>query len=197
MYTRQEIQNILSNGDQFARMDLAQDLVEYPVELAEPILLGLLDDEVDLVRVNACDSLCISRSLSVWDRLMQMAKMDVFLVRGYAILSATEITVQTNEGITTMKDFLTQRLRQEKSQWVKVCIYTGLYQLGEVKWIGNLFTLLNHRQYRIRCSVVNSLADIADKNNIVAIRQALAGRMQIETSEAVMSTIRSTGILLK
>lgn len=195
MNTIEKLQYIVSYGDKFERTELAQELVHYPVSIAEPVLLQLLQDEDELVRVNACDSLCISNSLDTRNLLLKIAKHGRYLSRGYAILSAANITVRNGFDAYDMRSFLHKRLKQERSTWVQVSIYTALYQLGEKKYIENLIALLDNRFYQIRCAVVHSLEDIFQEGNTDSIKDALRKRLVIEKSPAVRTAITESFLL--
>lgn len=194
-YTLEQIRNILSCGDEFERTELAQELVNYPISIAEPVLLQLLQDEDELVRVNTCDSLSISNSLDTRNLLLKIAVSGRYLSRGYAILSATDITVRNKFDGWIMRDFLHKRLKQERSTWVRVAIYTALYQLGEKKYIEDLIALLDNRYYQIRCTVVHSLENIVHAENSDFIQNALRKRFAVENSVAVRSTMKASGLL--
>lgn len=53
---------LCKDSDYYVRSRLAQVLVNYQNELSERILNCLLEDEDEIVRINACDSLCWSCS---------------------------------------------------------------------------------------------------------------------------------------
>lgn len=62
--------------DYYIRVRLAQVLVNYHNKLSEQVLTYMLDDKDELVRVNACDSLCWSNLKVILERLIRRVFYD-------------------------------------------------------------------------------------------------------------------------
>ncbi|WP_242874675.1 MULTISPECIES: HEAT repeat domain-containing protein [Clostridium] len=172
------------------RSKVAEVLIFTDNKQGEEILIDLLDDKDELVRTNACDSLCISKSENVIKLLKNKILRDKSnLVRGYAVASLVDIVIAMDYKIEDMKMFFINVLLREKDNWVKIDVYRGLYMLGDERYLNKLINILNDRNYRNRCSVVNILGALICKENFNVITSALENKFQVEKSEAVKSSI--------
>lgn len=182
----------VSNDEDYeVRLKVAEILVKTNDVEAEKILLKLLKDKDELVRVNACDSLCNSASEEVISHLKDRISKDrSSLVKGYAILSLVDIIVRTNKDLVLSRDFFKNMLRMQKVQWVRINIYKALYILGDEEYLEKLIEELNNRYYRNRCAVVNILSELIVDSNSKKIERALAERLQKENALAVKNSIK-------
>lgn len=168
---------------------VAEILVESSDEKGEEILLRLTNDNDWLVRADACDSLCISESVTTYNLLKKIAKKDTSgYVRGYAILSLGDIADNFNKE-DELIEFLEDRLKYEKVEFTKINIYAVLYNLGRKEYFDNLVYMLNSKKYQNRNSVVNSLNDIANEDNKDMIINLLLEHKNKETAMSVVYTI--------
>ena len=173
----------------FIRDLVAVILVESSDEKGEEILLRLTNDKEWLVRADACDSLCISESVTTYNLLKKIAKKDTSgYVRGYAILSLGDIADKINKE-DELLEYLEDRLKHEKVQFTKIDIYAVLYNLGRKEYFDNLVSMLNSKKYQNRNSVVNSLNDIANEDNKDMIINLLLEHKKKETAMSVVYTI--------
>ncbi len=159
---------------------------------AEVILLQLLDDKNDMVRVNASDSISACGSREALEPLKQRTKNDTcFMVRGYAACSAAEIALRTGAADDELTAFLMQALESEKDEWVRANLFATLYELGRDDYLPQLITALDSNEYQVRCAAVNLLAQTGKEKDIPLVREALVRRREKEDSEnlAVISTI--------
>ena len=176
--------------DYEVRIRVAEILVFFNTSESENILLDLLEDNVDLVRVNACDSLCFSKSLQVVELLKnKMIRDKSSLVRGYCALTIVDISNNTNLCKKSLSEFLINALKMEKVKWVKINIFEALYILGLEEYLNLLLDELNNRYYRNRCAIVNTLNNIINNDNYSTIIDRLLERKSIEKSYAVKSSI--------
>ena len=173
----------------FIRDLVAVILVESSDEKGEEILLRLTNDKEWLVRADACDSLCISESVTTYNLLKKIAKKDTSgYVRGYAILSLGDIADKINKE-DELLEYLEDRMKHEKVQFTKIDIYAVLYNLGRKEYFDNLVSMLNSKKYLNRGSVVNSLNDIANEDNKDMIINLLLEHKKKETAMSVIYTI--------
>lgn len=127
------------------------------------IFLELLNDENELVRINARDSAYNCTSNQIIDKLKDIILNDKYLVRGYAILSICDIANKC-ERKEEIQNFIESRLKVEKIKWVKATIYSFLYLLNnENKYIILLLDLLDESNYKIRCMVLNRIPELLNK----------------------------------
>lgn len=175
------------------RVKVAEILVFSSSSYTEEILINLLKDKDELVRVNACDSLSVSRSCEVINLLKDRILMDKSsLVRGYAALSIGDIVKNTSCDIKELELFFRKVLVKEKVNWVKINFYKVLYIIGNETYLSLIINELKNRSYRSRCLVVNILGDLVSKKNSFLIRTALIQRLKIEKTVAVRSAIEKT-----
>ena len=173
----------------FIRDLVAVILVESSDEKGEEILLRLTNDKEWLVRADACDSLCISESVTTYNLLKKIAKKDTSgYVRGYAILSLGDIADKINKE-DELLEYLEDRLKHEKVQFTKIDIYAVLYNLGRKEYFDNLVSMLNSKKYLNRGSVVNILNYIANEENRDMIIKVLLEHKKKETAMSVVYTI--------
>lgn len=154
------------------------------------MLLKMLEDSDKLVRVNACDSLCISHSEKTRDLLLRIGGRGDYLMRGYAILSAADITRENRFDSAPVVDFLHKHIAKEKCIWVKIHCYTALYQLGESAYLQALLKELDNRYYKNRCLAVNALSGIMDIKNRKQIQEKLQARLKKEKAASVKLSIQ-------
>lgn len=109
-------------------------LVNRYTEQSEEILYHMTYDRCDIVRINAVDSLCIGKQLKSLQRLESLFEDDDYLIRGYAVLSHFDVTVNIygeNYNVDNRYiDLMESLLASDTSAWVKVCIFNNLYLCG-------------------------------------------------------------------
>lgn len=118
----------LSNDKDYeVRAKVAEVLVAPNNSEADKILIKLLRDKDELVRVNACDSLCTSNSYDVINHLKDTILKDKSnLVKGYAILSLADIVIRLNNDLSEAIEFLKSTLQIQRVQLVRINIYKAL-----------------------------------------------------------------------
>lgn len=159
---------------------------------AEAILIRLLSDRDDMVRVNASDSLSACGSQASSELLKQRTVSDsCFMVRGYAACSAVEIALRTGSADDELADFLTQAMDVESDEWVRTSFCAALYELGQEEYLHRLLGALNSDDYQVRCAAANLLSGTAKEKDAPKIRAALKTRREKEDPEilSVISTI--------
>lgn len=112
----------------------AELLVNRYTEQSEEILYHMTYDRCDIVRINAVDSLCIGKQLKSLQRLESLFEDDDYLIRGYAVLSHFDVTVNIygeNYNVDNRYiDLMESLLASDTPAWVKVCIFNNLYLCG-------------------------------------------------------------------
>ncbi len=180
--------NLCDDSDDYIRSELAKVLSDYHNELSEKILVHLIDDDDEIVRANACDSIGWSNSKSILEKLISILQNDMYLVRGYALLSASDIIISNNytEYIQKIKKIM----KCEKSKFVLLYYWSFLYRLGEKKYLIDIVKRLNAKKYSDRCNAANLLYYIVDGEDFELAIGALKTRLMIEKTHAVKSTLR-------
>lgn len=184
------LDELSSNVHSDIRNRVAEVLVGCTPSLSESILLKLLNDTDEIVRVNACDSLCYCISDKVIEALKIKAKNDTYLVRGYAVMSLGDIALSVGPPKNDeIHSYLLKVFLKEKSIWVKIHYYYVLYTLGDLYYLQDLLQQLHNIQYRIRIITIRSLEKIIAEDNKEEILFHLKKRMDIEKSSAVLQNI--------
>ncbi len=163
--------DMANDVDEDVRLYLAVELVNYEDQKSEQLLLHLISDQSDIVRANACDSIYWSKSTEVLNLLLMRAKDDMYLVRGYAILSIADILLNVNDK-SYISD-LNKLYSKEKSSWTRMCYYQSFYKLGFEEYIDLLISTLKAKKYNYRISAINFLFDIVNEKNKNKIVEAL------------------------
>ena len=181
------IWNMAYDEDEEIRLFLSIELANYKSAESEQLLLQLISDQSDIVRANACDSIYWSESVDVLDTLFEKAKNDVYLVRGYAVLSIADISINSKSDFSTEK--LSMLYPKEKSIWVRMCYFQSFYRLGNENYLTDLISSLDSKKYNYRIAAVNFLSDIVNESNKSIIMKSFEQRLNIEKNKAVIQLI--------
>jgi HEAT repeat protein len=185
-----QLKIMLVSPDAETRCLVAEVLVNGKGDQVENLLLGVLDDSDYLVRTNACDSLCGSKSPIVLDKLRKKLKRDTSaLVRSYAALSIGDIAQQADMNTKELHEFLKACLAREESRSVQISLLRTLTLLGDVEHLSALLNVLQERKYQYRCASVHALEDVVTEQNEGIIFQTLKKHLEIERAPAVSSAI--------
>ena len=156
---------------------------------AERTLITLSNDEDELVRVNACDSLSTFATTSSYEQLLKCILNDQsLLVKKYAILSLIDIMNYVNVDRNEL-NMLFGNLTQKDDISISASGFKGLYMMGDKEHLNDIINLLTTEDYRDRCTVINILEDIMENDNQKLIFSALIKLRKTEKSEAVNSII--------
>ncbi len=172
------------------KINMAGILVNCETPESVNVLLSMVDDEDDLVRVNAIDSLCNCQDVKVMKILMEIAQKDNSeLVRRYAILSAVDIADNIEKcDYTAVAHFLKQRAKRESDIGIKLACYR-LYLFDDKNYLTQLEMGLLDADYRNRCATVHGLSEIADSKNSEHIRNILIKAREAEKIYTVTDAI--------
>jgi HEAT repeat protein len=92
-------------------------------------------------------------------------------------------------------DALTRASRRERSSTARVGVYEALFRMGDQASLQRLLALLRSRQYRVRCAVANTVAELpldsGSKNEVRrALREALAAEQTVAATSSLESALR-------
>jgi hypothetical protein len=181
-----------THSDEDIRWYVSKLLVKDNSKMSEDILMGMTSDIDDLVRANACDSLCISKNINIVNLLKNIVRKDKnSIVRSYAVLSMGDVSLNLDKSKCETISFLKDRLKVERVINVKISIYRSLCLLGAEEYLGYLLHELNGMKYQNRCAVINALFDLVNEKNNRRIKKAVLSRKKAEKSNAVLSSIES------
>ncbi|MBQ3231074.1 MAG: HEAT repeat domain-containing protein [Clostridia bacterium] len=184
------LEEIANSKSSEARAKVAACLCEYNNEDAERILLKLLFDKCIYVRVEAADSLSSFNSFNAYQALKKCTENRYFLLRGYSLYGLSQ-TVPLNYKDEAQK-ILEHSLLEEKNTFVKICIRTALYTLGNTVQLKKLFFMYNKCGYRNKCAILNSISDLVDNDFVSQLKdiQEFVGSIIVGKDDiAVMSSL--------
>lgn len=148
---------------------------------AEGILLQLLKDQDQMVRVNACDSLCESRSLRVVRRLLGLLADEEPLLRGYAALSLADISRKRSKCARRICRYvIARRYEKECDPWAQVCFDGARYALCDKDSLTGIVEKLAHWDHEVRYMALQVMAEEADLGDS-SIRKILLQAAEKET----------------
>lgn len=167
------------SGHSDIRIEIAALASNYPSENSKNMLIRFMQDRDWLVRCNACESMFwYSEDAVAAAHLKDKIRYDKHpMVRAYALLSLFNFSKEC-KNVNCYKLFLKNLLSYERSIFVKINIYALLYEMGCCKALYRLLANLNHPNYRVRCSVCNTLLELIHTKNknfiikMVACRKA-------------------------
>ena len=141
----------------------------------EQSLVELLKDRESIVRVNACDSLSNSDNASVREKIIPLMPARQRLERGYALISYSDITLNSGQPKEPAIEVLRQYFEKERNTWVRVLGIEALAQLGDKQALPELYrhtsdTYYNTRRVAIGCAH-EFLADL-DHGQLLFVLQA-------------------------
>ncbi|MFR2565321.1 MAG: HEAT repeat domain-containing protein [Anaerovoracaceae bacterium] len=159
----------------------AELLVNRYTEQSEEILYHMTYDRCDIVRINAVDSLCIGKQLKSLQRLESLFEDDDYLIRGYAVLSHFDVTVNIygeNYNVDNRYiDLMESLLASDTSAWVKVCIFNNLYLCGCEPGIDKIADILDKAvrdgDFEVVWCVLHTLDELVDGDNEVFIHSMI------------------------
>jgi len=179
------------DGDEYIRSCCAALLINFENDESKLLLLQLAKDEDSFVRTEAYDSLGVFIDSDVANFLHSVITIELDgLARSYAILSWIDIVYMMSDNYDKEITFLKKIERSDNnSHCLLNCCY-GLYLFGENGYLDKILSFLKHKNYQIRCSVLNLLKDIDDADNKEKIINSINIILISETSKAVISTAK-------
>jgi len=184
---------LAADEEAIIRCRVAEILVFFPTSFSRKVLIDLSKDENELVRVDACDSLCVFGDKKVVKLLMERLIHDESeLVRSYAALSLGSIAYKFKISVPEIISQLIIRFKVESSEHITTSILRSLY-LNDRKdeYLCHLLDRLSNEHYYIRSAVVRSLQETCTDANRQIIVDALVSLLEHEEAYAVTFKIES------
>ena len=177
----------LGHRDYEVRMRAVERLGVLLTENSAPReLIGMLEDNDDLVRVAAAETLGRIGDREALPDLWKAINDSSSLVRSYVAQAIGML------GDAADAEKLVKRLKHERDTHSKMGIYEALYRLGDDRYLLKLIALLKSRDYRIRCAVANALPTLLDDRSLAQfILSILRGVMSKEPTIAAKSSMSS------
>lgn len=177
------IARLLRHRSTFVRGAAARAL-EWGRVGASALTKALAQESNDLVITDLADALAAVRENRSLPRLRQIARSHrSSLARTYAVLAIAKI--QGKDAIP----FLLGRRKVERSPRALAAVAMALFQLGLKDALPDLLRRLSSRDYHVRCSIANMLADARPRRRRATILAALKRSLEVEPTVAARSSL--------
>ncbi len=173
------------------KIEIAQELAKDTTANGEEILLNLINDNSELVRANACDSLYNNISTTVVKALIEKLNNDTDFVKYYCVLSLGDIAKISLENKNDILNNLYELKYRNKDTKVNIAISKVLYELGNKKQLDILLEYLKDSDYQNRCVTLNCISEIINKDNSSKVISFLNETLMIEKTIAVKESIKN------
>ena len=188
----QLLAELSKNEEAIIRVEAAKLLARSNYESSRDILIHLCGDSDELVRVNACDSLCVFPNEKTYEALKKCLREDESpLVKAYALLSVIDIMRDISVDEQILKDLFLTAMEKETAIGIKSACAKGLYLLGGKEYLVHMLNGLSQEEYTDRCAAVHALVSILNEENFETIKSALLELYAKEKTEAVQFTIEN------
>ena len=172
----EEIERLSENEDSDIRMCLAKALAFDDTNSSSVSILSRLAEDMDVfVRIEAVDSLSVHICKTSYLTLCSAIEDTDELVRAYAIYGIALIGKKLL--IPSSRNILDRIKIEDKSDYVKVMVHTGLFILGDEEELHKLHQMFGHYDYHINCFVLRALQNLlyfASDSNKSLIRQFIS-----------------------
>jgi len=168
------VEELLS--DRSARVTIAavECLGAFQVGFSPVKLYRSLKDSSFLVRIGALESLALLKDLKALPRIAPLLSDENPLVRAYA---ARSIAALQGGSYTQV---VHEALEKEREDSAKVGLLEALFLLGRGEALSSLLGLLSSDDYRVRCSVANSLENVPLNGTQIETAMAALSRAESE-----------------
>jgi len=175
----------LNDRNPSVRLAVVESMIKCPLYISEPYLCAALHDPYALVRITALETLGYHHVTDAYSEICKLLRKDQnALVRSYAAAALGQLGLRKAIGL------LRSQLKRETRGTVRLGLYSGLYQLGEIDVLDAILGILDTDDYRARCAVVNELMCIAKPVHRRQIHAAFQRRLERESTVAVEDTLR-------
>jgi HEAT repeat protein len=183
------VEELLSDADEKVRIDAVACLGSFAgvPRSARDKMLALLKDGSFLVRIETLESLALLHEYDALPAIAEFLSDGNALVRAYAARSIAAL-----DG-TSYISAIENTLRLEKQEVARSGLLEALFLLGQEGAFKPLLELLLSDDYRVRCAVANTLAEISmNRNQLELALAALRQAQQHAIAVADFSTVKRT-----
>lgn len=189
------IEHFAEDEEELIRSGVAKLLIDYQDENSKRILLKLVGDEEELVRIEAYDSLSYFDTRDVEETLKKAIRTErKSLACSYAIMTWAEVVVARRtilwEPYWFITNFKKKQRIQKSEQCLLECCYAQ-YLFGKKRALKEILHFLKSDDYHIRCATINALGRIVDEKNKWVIQKVLQALLVKGDFRAVTSTAES------
>ena len=185
------LESLSSDADPFVRDMIATRLVYSVNETSKRVLFQLARDTNELVRTDAYDSLAVFPDADVLCFLDEATCIEQEEVaRSYAILSWADVSILVSADSASQIQKAYFRKANEESARCALSWCYALYKMGEEKTLDEMLLFLNHEDYRIRCTTLSLLSEMANAKNETKLKGAVEGMLSKESVLAVLNSAK-------
>lgn len=170
------VEELLNDRSERVRIAAVECLGAFQGGLSPVKLYPSLEDSSFLVRIGALETLALLKDLKALPRIAPLLSDENPLVRAYA---ARSIAALQGGSYTQV---IHEALKKEKEDSAKVGLLEALFLLGKGDALSSFLGLLLSDDYRVRCSVANSLENMP------------LNKLQIETAIPALSRAESEAL---
>ncbi len=190
------INEIYKNADEISRTDINQYLFDNTeLMYTEDFFLDKINDKYRLVRCDIYDFLSGSDKKETFKALLKRLSKEKSYIAMTYLLMAIGCICRRNTGFKKLADteriktYLSKETHETAIPAYLVCLYV---LTGNKEYINEYLRYINFEaDYHVRCSAVNQVYELADKNNFRRIYMAYKKRYEKEETIAVKSTLET------
>jgi len=165
------------------RSDVAKALCDVPTEYSFQPLVECLQDDDELVVVEALESMAYQESENYFDSIVPCLKDKRGLVRAAACYALG--CIGSEKAVPLLEKFIRDCPKDEA-----LSAEVALHQLGQHNRLGKILAFLDSGNYYNRCGVANLIDFFINEENRDLVLQALKAALKKETERAPESTLK-------
>lgn len=165
------------------RLNVAETLAVVSFEKSEDILVNMLEDKSDMVISEVCNTLRRSKNKDILDILFSKFESGSHIVKGYALLAAVDISVNSGIGSDEKLKALLDKGLSDYHAWVKIAALRCAVYLGQHEYEENLVEYLFDKYYGSRIFALSLIEELCEKkkfNDLSLLVRRLNERIKTE-----------------
>ena len=189
-YDYEFLNEIAHSDDMCLKCDAADLLIDHTTKQAIEILKTLSNDNDATVRASAYDNMWVFEKQD-FDVILRnaVAHEKDGTARSYAICSLYDLYSENICDTAELIDFMHDLYKTEKDRRCKLQYLRNFYLSGETDKLSEIIGYLEDKDYRMRITVVNTISEMLNKENIEVLLSVVRKRLKTEKSAAVKASL--------
>ena len=189
-YDYEFLNEIAHSDDMCLKCDAADLLIDHTTKQAIEILKTLSNDNDATVRASAYDNMWVFEKQD-FDVILRKAVANEKdgTARSYAIFSLYDLYSENSCDTAELIDFMHDLYKTEKDRRCKLQYLRNFYLSGETDKLSEIIGYLEDKDYRMRITVVNTISEMLNKENIEVLLSVVRKRLKTEKSVAVKASL--------
>ena len=189
-YDYEFLNEIAHSDDMCLKCDAADLLIDHTTKQAIEILKTLRNDNDATVRASAYDNMWVFEKQD-FDVILRKAVANEKdgTARSYAIFSLYDLYSENSCDTAELIDFMHDLYKTEKDRRCKLQYLRNFYLSGETDKLSEIIGYLEDKDYRMRITVVNTISEMLNKENIEVLLSVVRKRLKTEKSVAVKASL--------